>query len=144
VWVGWSSVQAAGYSMCYNLQPGYYFSLPGPNFQPTATQERDDQCGNQHYSHELLMMGKVVPETCSAYKYNKIISSIYLVFIPQLYRSKFKEKISRHETYCGKPLKNLGNIMPDLALRIRPPLVFDPCVCPRASEAEGKTHGNRL
>ena len=26
--------------------------------------ERDDQCGNQHYSRELLMMGIVVPETC--------------------------------------------------------------------------------
>ena len=26
--------------------------------------ERDDQCGNQHYSRELLMMGIVVSETC--------------------------------------------------------------------------------
>jgi len=26
--------------------------------------ERDDQCGKQHYSRELLMMGIVVPETC--------------------------------------------------------------------------------
>jgi len=26
--------------------------------------ERNDQRGNQHYSHELLMMGIVVPETC--------------------------------------------------------------------------------
>jgi len=41
-------------------------SLPAPNLQPTATQERDDQCGNQHYSRELLMMGIVVPETCRA------------------------------------------------------------------------------
>ena len=49
---------------CYNLQPGHYSSLPAPNFQPTATQERDDQCSNQHYSRELLMMGIVVPETC--------------------------------------------------------------------------------
>jgi hypothetical protein len=32
---------------------------------PTATQERDDQCGNQHYSRELLMMGILVPETRS-------------------------------------------------------------------------------
>jgi len=32
--------------------------------QPTANQERNDQCGNQHYSRELLMMGIVVPETC--------------------------------------------------------------------------------
>ena len=53
-------VRAAGYS----LQPGHYSSLPAPNFQPTATQERDDQCGNQNFSRELLMMGIVVPETC--------------------------------------------------------------------------------
>jgi len=46
------------------LQPGYYSSPTAPNFQPTATQERDDQCGNQHYSRELLMMGIVVPESC--------------------------------------------------------------------------------
>ena len=26
--------------------------------------ERDDQCGNQHHSRELLMMGIVVAETC--------------------------------------------------------------------------------
>jgi len=38
--------------------------LPAPNFQPTATQELDDQCGNQHYSSELLMMGIALPETC--------------------------------------------------------------------------------
>jgi len=69
----------------YSLQPGHYFSLPAPNFQPTANQERNDQCGNQHYSRELLMIGIVVPETCWAYKkYNKIITSIYLVPIFQL------------------------------------------------------------
>ena len=28
------------------------------------TQEWDGQCGNQHYSRELLMMGITVPETC--------------------------------------------------------------------------------
>ena len=46
------------------LKPGHYSSLPAPNFQPTATQEREDQCGNQRYSSELLMMGIVVHETC--------------------------------------------------------------------------------
>jgi len=30
----------------YSLQPGHYSSLPSLNFQPTATQERDDRCGN--------------------------------------------------------------------------------------------------
>jgi len=34
------------------------------DLQPTGNQERDDQCSNQHYSPELLMMGIVVPETC--------------------------------------------------------------------------------
>ena len=37
------------------------------SLQRTANQERNDQCGKQHYSRELLMMGIVVPETCSAY-----------------------------------------------------------------------------
>jgi len=48
----------------YSLQPGHLSSLPAPNFQPTATQERHGQCGNQRYSRELLMMGITVPETC--------------------------------------------------------------------------------
>jgi len=49
---------------CFSLQPGHYSSLTAPNLQPTANQERNDQCGNQHYSRELLMVGIVVPETC--------------------------------------------------------------------------------
>ena len=48
----------------FSLQPGHYSSLHAPNLQPTTNQERNDQCGNQHYSRELLMMGIVVPETC--------------------------------------------------------------------------------
>jgi len=71
--LGSSSVWAADYS----LQPGHYSSLPAPNLQHTVNQERNDQCGNQHHSRELLMMGIVMPETCRAYKkYNKIISDI--------------------------------------------------------------------
>ena len=50
--------------MCFSLQSGHYSSLTAPNLQPTTNQERNDQCGNQHHSHELLMMGIVVPETC--------------------------------------------------------------------------------
>ena len=51
--------------------------LTAPNLQRTANQVRNDQCGNQHHSRELLMMGIVVPETCGAYtKYNKIMSGI--------------------------------------------------------------------
>jgi len=45
------------------MQPGHYSSLPAPNLQPTANQERNDQCVNQHHSRELLMMGIVMPET---------------------------------------------------------------------------------
>jgi len=33
-------------------------------FQPAATREPDDLCGNQHYRRELLMMGTMVPEIC--------------------------------------------------------------------------------
>jgi len=78
--LGWSGVRAAGYIYSYSLQPGHSYSLqpghsyslqPGhysnptaPNLQPTATQERNGQCGNQHYIRELLMMGIVVPEKC--------------------------------------------------------------------------------
>ena len=50
--------------VCRRLEPGHYSSLPAPNLQPTASQERNDQCGNQHYSRELLTIGIVVPETC--------------------------------------------------------------------------------
>jgi len=69
--LGWGSVRTD------NLQPRHNSSLTASKLQPTANQERNDKCGNQHYSRELLMMGIVVPETCSAYKqYNKIISDI--------------------------------------------------------------------
>jgi hypothetical protein len=61
----------------YSLQPGHYSSLTAPKLQPTANQERYDQCGNQHYSRELMMIGIVVPETYWDYKkYNKLISGI--------------------------------------------------------------------
>ena len=48
------------------LQPAVRTLLQhtAPNFQPTETQERDDQCDNEHYSCEFLIMGIVVPETC--------------------------------------------------------------------------------
>jgi len=50
--------------------------------QLNRNQEWNDQCGNQHYIRELLMLGIVMPETCWTYrKYNKIISDIYLVFL---------------------------------------------------------------
>ena len=58
--LGCSSVRVAGLS----LQPGHYSSLTAPNLQHTANQERNDQCGNQHHSRKLLMMGIVVTETC--------------------------------------------------------------------------------
>jgi len=46
------------------MQPGHYSSLTTPNLQPTANQERNDQCGNQQHGCDFLMMGIVVPETC--------------------------------------------------------------------------------
>jgi len=46
------------------LYVGHYSSLTAPNLQHTANQEQNDQCGNQHHSHELLMMGIVMSETC--------------------------------------------------------------------------------
>ena len=57
-------LQAKAKPVCFSLQPGYYSSLIAPNLQHTANQDRNDKCGNQHYSRELLMMGIVVPETC--------------------------------------------------------------------------------
>jgi len=46
-----------------SLQPGHYSNLTAPNLQRTANQERNDQFGKQHHSHELLMMGIVMLET---------------------------------------------------------------------------------
>ena len=77
-----SGLQAkARLKSCFSLQPRHYSSLTAPNLQHTANHERNDQCGNQHYSRELLMMGIVMPETCWAYeKYNKLTSGIQLIF----------------------------------------------------------------
>ena len=57
-----ADVQAAGSSL--SLQTGHHSSLTAPNLQHTANQERYDQCGNQHHSRELLIIGIVMPETC--------------------------------------------------------------------------------
>jgi len=63
--------------LSFSRHPGHYSSLTASNLQPTSNQERSDQCGNQHYSRELLMMRVLVPETCRAYKkYSKVISNI--------------------------------------------------------------------
>jgi hypothetical protein len=55
--LGWSGVRALACSQ------EHYSSLTAPTLQPTANQERNDQCGNRHHSRELLMMGTVVPKT---------------------------------------------------------------------------------
>jgi len=60
VQLGWSSVWVAGLS----LQPRHYSSLTAPNIQHTSSQERHDQCGKQHHSRELLMMGIIMLEAC--------------------------------------------------------------------------------
>ena len=60
----------------------WFAVITAPNLQPTANQGWNDQCGNQHHSRELLMMGIIVPKTCWAYKKcNKITSGIFLVFL---------------------------------------------------------------
>jgi len=83
--LGWSSVRVAGSSTCLSLQSGHYSSLTATKLQHTSNQERNDQCGNQQHSRELLMMGTVVPETCwASKKYNKITNGIWLVFYLQL------------------------------------------------------------
>jgi len=48
------------------LRSGHSSILPALNFQSAATREPDGLCGNQRYRRELLMMGIMVPETCSA------------------------------------------------------------------------------
>jgi len=59
------SLQAkARLQSCFSLQPVQRSSLTAPNLHPTTNQERNDQCGNEHHSCELLMMDIVVPETC--------------------------------------------------------------------------------
>jgi hypothetical protein len=51
-------------------------------FWPSAAKVSDGSCGIQWYSLELLTMGIVVPKTCWVYyKFNNILSSIYLVFL---------------------------------------------------------------
>ena len=74
----WLEVRCGWAGLVSGLQAaGHYSSLPAPYLQHTTNQERNDQCGNLHYSRELLMMGIVAPETCWAYKkYDKIIRSI--------------------------------------------------------------------
>ena len=61
---GWMSVRTESCNICYSLRSGHSSILPARNFQPTATREPDGLCGNQRYRRELLMMGKMVPETC--------------------------------------------------------------------------------
>jgi len=58
------SAGARNYNVDYHIGRVVLGLLTAPNLQPTANQERNDQCGNQHYNRELLMMDIVVPETC--------------------------------------------------------------------------------
>ena len=55
-----------GYHIGYSLRSGHSSILLALNSQPAATREPDGLCGNQCYRRELLMMGIMVPETCSA------------------------------------------------------------------------------
>jgi len=51
-------------SIIRSLRPGHYSNLTAPNLQNTVNQDRNDQCGNQQYSRQLLMVGIVMHETC--------------------------------------------------------------------------------
>ena len=90
------------HNSCFSLQPGQYSSLTAPNLQHTSNQEQNDQCGNQQYSRELLMMGVVVPEIYRAYKkYNKIICGIQLVFYSSVIpKNSFSALYLRHD-FCS-------------------------------------------
>jgi len=91
-----------------SLQPRHYCSLTTPNLQHTENQEQNYQCGNQHHSCELLMMGIVMPKTCWAYKkYNKITSGKQLVFYSSIFTMmhgpiniRLKIQVSRDLTRC--------------------------------------------
>jgi len=61
---GWAVVPGLQVIARDVLEPAARTRLTAPNLLPTANQERNDQCGTQHYSRELLMMGTVMPETC--------------------------------------------------------------------------------
>jgi len=96
-----------------SLQPGHYYSLTAPNLQPPANKERQDQCGNQHYSRELLMMGIVVPETCWAYKkYNKMSSGIELVFRFFSYHNDARSNKHQIQQTCLKYLLKGRLVLP--------------------------------
>jgi len=56
-----AAVQTEG---CYSLQSRHSSILPALNTQLAPTREPDGLCVNHRYRRELLMMGKMVPETC--------------------------------------------------------------------------------
>ena len=41
--------------LCFSLRTGHYSNLTAPKLQHTANQERNDQCGNQNHSREVLV-----------------------------------------------------------------------------------------
>ena len=82
IWCGWVWVvfvlQA---ELCFSLQHGHHSNPSAPNLQHTSNQEQKTNVAIQQNSHELLMMGIWMSETCWAHKkWNKIASDIKLVF----------------------------------------------------------------
>ena len=75
--------------------------LTTPNLQHTANQERNDQCGKQHHSCELLMMGIVMPETCWAHKKSSWF------FILQFLHNNFKKEMKRNLYIVRNSLESL-------------------------------------
>ena len=78
----------------------FHVSRISVNFQPAATLEPHGLCGNQRYRRELLTMGIMVPETCSAqHKHNKVTRA-----------AKFYVKTQTSQSHCAYIIKSQNKI----------------------------------
>ena len=94
------------------------------NLQHTANQEQNDQCDNQHHSRKLLMMGIIMPETCSAYKkYNKITSGTQLGFYSSVITMMHGPLNIRFEGYVSLPFCMSSSIKQFKACGFRSPFL---------------------
>jgi len=87
VWLGWSGIHIAGFSLLYgyrvagwSLLHGYHSIPATPKLQHISKQEHTTNEVIQQNSSKFLMMDILMSETCWAYKkWNKITSDIKLV-----------------------------------------------------------------
>ena len=83
---------------CFSLQPGHHSSLTEPNLQPPANQERNDQCGNLHYSSDFEV------------RHRRCVGSITKNFVYYTYSRTqlyFTQQYSRYTTTCFGPICGL-------------------------------------